>query len=293
MFMDISRALRSVKGNDLNMGVLNTFTYFDYFQYPLRAEEVHHYMPYRISKRGLEALLTELVTKGELTHDPQSDLYALGGHGMLFRKRALRQALTKSKLTSVQFYLKALYALPYIELIGLSGSCAMENAKEGDDIDLFIISAPGRMWLSRLTAVLLAKILGIHRGRRARNIRGRVCLNLFFDRRDLCVPEHKMNIYVAHEVAQMKPLYIRGRVYQDFMTANSWIKKSFPNIRWVATSESSYQYNPGVLSAFCEALSKAFQLSIMAPRTREILSDTQLWFFPDDFEVKLRTKEII
>lgn len=291
--MHVSKALPSVKRGDAQRGVLSTFSYFNYFQYPLRADEVHRYTPYRVNKRGLEALLTELVTTGELTHDPQTGLYALGGHGMSFKKRALRQAQTKAKLKSIQFYLKVLYALPYIELIGLSGSCAMDNAQEGDDIDLFIISAPGRMWLSRLTAVLLAKVMGIHRSRRTRNIRGRVCLNLFFDRQDLSVPDQKMNIYVAHEVAQMKPLYIRGRVYDDFIIANSWIKRFFPNIRRTPALVADYQYKPGPVSTLCEALSKAFQLYVMAPRTRELLSDTQLWFFPDDFEVKLRTKKII
>jgi len=144
----------------------------------------------------------------------------------------------------------------------------------------------------------------------------KVCLNLFFDESDLAVPEFKRNEYVAHEILQMKPIVNKDGVYERFLTANSWVFEIFPN----AKENEKFKINPPIrrikskfkiknfLSNFkfltvilrfafyilnflafgVESMFKDFQMFfINKHRTTEIITNTQLWFHPEDFGEKI------
>jgi predicted nucleotidyltransferase len=140
----------------------------------------------------------------------------------------------------------------------------------------------------------------------------KVCLNLFFDESDLAVPDFKRNEYVAHEILQMKPIVNKDGVYERFLAANSWVFEIFPN----AKENEKFKINPRIwrvkskfkiknfLSNFkfltvilrfafyilnflafeVESMFKGFQMFfINKHRTTEIITNTQLWFHPNDF----------
>jgi len=212
---------------------------------------------------------------------------------------------------------------------------AMMNAKEEDDIDLFIITAKKRLFTGRFIAVVLAKLLGIYRQREnkcymlhATCFMNKVCLNLFFDEGNLEVPDFKKTEYVAHEVLQMKPLIVKGNIYQRFLKANDWVFEIFPNSKsnikyqsasWrtklhiknqnffklfkflIVTLPAGRQALPAGRQVFhfsflifnfvaggIEKALKNFQLYfINKHRTTELITDTQLWFHPEDFGEKI------
>ena len=99
----------------------------------------------------------------------------------------------------------------------------MNNAVENDDIDLMIITAANRLWLTRL----LASLLLFPWLRRGRKIHNRVCLNLWLDESALALTQR--NLYIAHEICQAKPVFERNKTYQKFIAANLWYKKFLPN----------------------------------------------------------------
>ncbi|HEX7542713.1 MAG TPA: hypothetical protein VF385_01370, partial [Patescibacteria group bacterium] len=221
--------------------------------------------------------------------------------------------------------------LPQIKLVGLSGSISMLNAKEDDDIDLFIITAKNRLFTGRLIALVLAQMLGLRRNREARvsqvaknfdsspsfnnetmkqfnnHIRNKVCLNLFFDEANLKVPEFKQTEFVGHEVLQMKPIINRDQIYERFLQANKWVFKLFPNAKNKISNFKFLISNQFQISNFknsklnknsklkienlgdwVEYQLKKFQLRLINKhKTSEIVTDSQLWFHPDDFEKKL------
>ena len=230
-----------------------------------------------------------------------------------YRKRFI---ISQNKLKNWKFnlYLKFLSFFPQIKLVGLSGSLAMMNAKKEDDVDLFIITAKNRLFTGRFIAVVLAELLGIRR--RRDNIRytfhvprytDKVCLNLFFDESDLTVPDFKKTEYIAHEILQMKPLLSKEDVYNQFLKANFWVYEILPNANLsnlkfkIKSSKSqskvkNYLKNFKFLTAIfnliadkIEEILKILQLYfIKRHKTSEIITETQLWFHPEDFEKKIK-----
>jgi len=218
----------------------------------------------------------------------------------------------------VRLYLKILSFFPQIKLIGLSGSLAMMNAGKNDDIDLFIITAKKRLFTGRIIALFLAEVLGLRKKFRKNkkspkifrfypmkadlaDLSEKVCLNLFFDESDLAVPEFKRNEYVAHEVLQMKPIINKDSAYEKFLKANSWVFEIFPNAREVVSIKykvlsikKKKSLNTGylILNTFFNKIEqslKVFQLHLINHhRTTEIITNTQLWFHPEDFREKMK-----
>ena len=278
--------------NLIKDSIFKTLKYYDFFDFPVTQEEIHRYLGIQTTKKEVSQVLQDLLRKRLVDFNIQNGLYALRGHGKRSIDRAARKGYSDQKRQKINKYLVLLKLFPWFSLIGLSGSCAIDNAKKTDDIDLFIISTPGRMWTSRFTAVSIAKLLRMHRSRNSTAMMNKVCLNLFYDGLNVKVPQHKQNTYIAHEIVQMRPLYARKGAYSLFMRENAWYRTFLPNVP-LPVSAPVHDMRVPLLSLFMdgvEAILKRYQLWIMKTPTREILSDAQLWFFPNDFENKLKKK---
>jgi hypothetical protein len=103
-------------------------------------------------------------------------------------------------------------------MVAVTGALAMNNARPGDDIDLFILAQPGRLWLCRLLLLGLVKLA-------AR--RGHVlCPNFLLSTGRLRLSER--NLFTAHEVVQMVPIQ-PSPWYRAFIEANGWVRDFLPN----------------------------------------------------------------
>jgi hypothetical protein len=102
-------------------------------------------------------------------------------------------------------------------MVALTGGLAMENARD-HDIDLLIVSAPGRLWTVRGMAVALVYLA---------RLRGdRLCPNFLIVENRLAIRNE--DLYNAHEIVQMIPLY-GVDVYRTFRLANAWTERFLPN----------------------------------------------------------------
>ena len=255
--------------------IASVIKYFAFFAYHPTLEEIYQFLQVKISKGQLQAELDRLKYT-----PPQY---------------SMRKKISRKKLDNWRYkaYILMLSLFPQIKLIGLSGSISMMNAKEDDDIDLFIITGKNRLFTGRLITLVLAQLLRLRRIRKARYQKDKVCLNLFFDESNLKVPKFKQTEFVGHEVLQMKPVVVKSDMYKSFLMANQWVFKLFPN----AQSQINYKGVSHlrrdqskitlfiIISNKIEQMLKSFQLHLINKhRTTEIITDTQLWFHPDDFE---------
>lgn len=274
--------------------------YFSLFQYAPTGAQIRQFMPIKVPSSQCKALLEEMVTAHKLEKGvfgmPPVSIYTMGGHSILLKKRTVRKGYTNKKIERLKIYSRILYFSPWIRMVGISGTCSMDNAKASDDVDFFIITAKNRLWLARLWAIAAAKLLRVHRSRRDVHVSGKACLNMFFDEQNITIPKHKQSLYTAHEVAQMRLIDMRAGAYyyRLFIQSNRWIRTYFPNIRIVKLSKDEVVYrhdhrlNLGILGGLMEKIAKTIQYSKMLPHiTNEIITDTQLWFFPKDFGKKI------
>lgn len=266
-----------VKQEPLGQAILKTIQYFSLFDYIPTQDEIYTYVSSKCTKQDVVAELNNLSYQKRLINNT--------GGGIDTKHKHVKARISQAKISSIKLFVSLLSLCPWIKLVGLSGSCSMLNAKEGDDIDIFIISAPGGIWLSRATAILIAKLLRKHRMRGSRLIRDKVCLNLFFDEGNLTVPEEKRNLYVAHEVVQMRPLYIRGGVYDRYLFANKWVRHYFPNLA-ISHVDLAVE-GPTLVTRIFETITRVVQLRLMSRISEERVSNEQLWFFPRDYQKKI------
>jgi len=280
--------------------IIKVLVYFSLFHYAPSNAQIRTFLPIKVSKLGLNESLVRLISKKKLLSMdlgmPLGSIYTMGGHSIFLKKRIVRKAQTEEKIKALKRYSQILYASPWIKMVGISGSCAMENAKARDDVDFFIITAKNRLWVARIWAIMAAKLLGVHRGRKDKHVSGKACLNMFFDELDIMIPEDKQNLYTAHEVVQMIRIDMREGAYYHrlFIQSNSWITSYFPNFsmpRGQKDTEPIYSkknLSPGILGGLLEGAAKLVQKSIMSRHiTHETISETQLWFFPKDFSKKI------
>ena len=192
-----------------------TLAYAELFECPLDERELQRYLHgQRATREELRALLREGL-RGVAAHQ---GLYVHAGRLALVAERHRRAAAAGPLIARARRYALLIRHLPYVRMIGLSGSLAMGNAAEGCDIDLMIVAAPGRVWLCRALVVALVRLA---------RLRGdRLCPN-YVVAADALALSHS-SIYDAHELAQLLPLY--GQVaYGRLWAANAWVHELLPN----------------------------------------------------------------
>ena len=189
--------------------------------------------------------------------------------------------------------------IPWVKLVGVSGGLAMENASKRDDIDLFIVTSKNRLWISRLLALGLLSLTGQRRkvGDKGKKIAGKLCLNIFLE--EDCLEQKTKDIYLAHEVLQMKVLWQRDDIYSRYLSDNEWVFRFLPN--WTSGQDLRFMNNDlriknhkskivnhKSLIDYIESLTKWFQLKIMQrPKGMERIEDGALYFHPQDVREKI------
>lgn len=263
----------------LETEILKTIHYADVFNYPLTVEEIKKYLVGQLKDLSIEKGLSQTVADDKLTY--VDGYYGLHGREEIVELRKKRQKYSWPKLKKARRLASILSYIPWIKLIGVTGALAMENSDEEDDIDLMIVGSSKRLWLTRALVVITLKLTRQYR--RSDKVRDKICPNLFISEDVLEVKPH--NLYTAHEVVQMKPIFERGNAYQEFLGANLWVKKFLPGA--VEISNLNCQIpNPKIncqnfLFDFLESLVYKIQLKYMSRKDRKRIVGQSLIHFLD------------
>lgn len=105
----------------------------------------------------------------------------------------------------------------------------MENSERDDDIDLFVIVSKSSLWLTRLSMIILLLLMGKYRRRNQKEVSDKICLNMLIDDGALSFPTSRQNLYTAHEIMQLMPIFERNNTYGKFINSNKWIQEYLPN----------------------------------------------------------------
>jgi hypothetical protein len=212
----------------LRRAILLTLIYADIFDFPLTPSELCRYLI------GLAAAPADVAAAVE--HDPtlrgeveqSAEWVYLAGRGHLVQARQARVAVSALLWPLARHYGAMIARLPFVRLVAVTGALSMNNARPQDDIDLFILVQPGRLWLCRLL------VLGVVKLAARRGIE--LCPNFLLSTDHLRLASR--NLYTAHEVAQLVPLN-PGPWYQAFLDANQWVYEVLPNALAASTSQTS------------------------------------------------------
>ncbi len=167
----------------------------------------------------------------------------------------------------------------------------MQNADKHDDIDFFVITKKNTLWLTRLLLIFVLKLIGRHRGRLDRKVSNKVCLNMIMEESKLEFGKERQDLYTAHEIVQIVPLFQRESTYSRFISANEWVGKYLANASeltqdkkiWKKKKKTKAAFNTPLLTAL-EFFAKKIQYwYIERHKTHETISDKLLAFHPFDY----------
>ncbi len=202
---------------DIQLAVLRALAYSDVFDYAPDRSALYATLEYPgISRARFEQALQDMQAAGTIIVDGERCM--LAGRETLTAIWQRRQHCSALKWQAARQYTRLIRCLPFIRMVAVTGALAAESAEASDDIDLFLITVPGRVWLARaltIAVVRLAALRGIT-----------LCPNYLIAADALALSER--NLYTARELVQMQPLY-GAAWHHQLRVRNRWTLDYLPN----------------------------------------------------------------
>lgn len=301
--------LRRIKTEEIEKireAIVKTIAFFDLFDYPVTAWEIWRlglWQNNRINYNDLIGILSSEphpnppLRKGrELseTISHKNGFYFLQGRNAIIKKRMGRYNLSDKKFKRAIIIARIFKFIPWVKMIALSNVIGAHNLKKQSDIDLFVITKPKRIWLTRFFCAGLMSILGLRP--KPGKEENKICLNFYISEADLNLEKfmlEKIDIYFIYWLACLVPIYNKDDSYDKFIKVNNWLKEYLPNCNGVQSVQrrnsgkglaSFYDDTVDMLLGGLEPNAKKFQLNrlpnnlwnIMNKDTRVVINDQVL-----------------
>ncbi len=202
--------------------VLSVVAYADLYDFPLTIDEIHFDLPAgSVSGDDLKSCLNN-PNGLEGVLESRNGMFFLKGRDYLVNLRDKKKQITQNLLGKHKSEIEQICHLPWVRTVALTGSAAFDNARMGDDIDLFLIVKANRLWLVDLYNLF---VIRIWRERILRKRKG-VCINYIVDEAAIALKER--DFFTAHQVVHMKLIYDEG-AWELFTDSNKWAYEFFPS----------------------------------------------------------------
>lgn len=203
--------------SDGESAVRATVSYADVFDMPIKIEHLHRFLV-RAALTPAETALTvdRLVARNDLARS-DNVIYLPGRDEVvgIYHERAARAA---TMWRDAELWGRRIGRVPFVRMVAVTGGLAVDSVADHDDIDFFIVTRPGRLWLTRLMIIGLGRIAD-------RNDID-LCPNYLVSDQAVQMDEH--TIYVARELAQMVAL-VGPELCADVRRRNGWMFDFLPN----------------------------------------------------------------
>lgn len=261
--------------------------YFSQFSYPATLDQLQTFHPKKISKpilqRKLNTLISDKIVRTiKINSVPRYVLTGTKGA----QNYTIRYNHSLNLTHQSEQYLRVLELIPFIQYLGISGSLSVLNATQRSDIDIFIITAPGTLWVTRFIVVVYKKILSLFHPL----LGYKLCFNLFFSQNGLLMTQKKQTEYIGHEILQLKPIFNKSQTYEILLQKNQWIGDFFPNVH-INSGRSNSQFRlskQSYLISIIESFTRSIQTWWLDRKGYEYSErGNQLWLIQKDYEKEL------
>jgi hypothetical protein len=200
--------------------ILRALLYFDIFNYPLKSSEILQFAGGNCLDRNVLLANIQSLVDQQLIFQ-FDEFFSLQNNQDQIKRRLRGNQLAGESMAIARKQASLISKFPFIKGVFLSGSISKDYMDENSDLDFFIITRPGHLWIARALLILYKRIfLG--------NSNKYFCVNYFIDSDHLEIAEQ--NIFTATELATLVPL-VNYDLYLLMMKGNDWIKSYFPNLQ--------------------------------------------------------------
>jgi hypothetical protein len=199
-----------------SVAVLATLVYYHLFRFPLTLDEVHRLSGQSGGPEVTQAALDWLEAHGVAGHE---NGHVFLGDASQVEERKVASSRAEAAESRIASRARLIGRFPFVRGVGLSGSASKGVMRPGDDLDFFVVTAPGRLWVCRTLLMMFKKIflLNSHRF---------FCVNYLVSEDGMELPDR--NVFTAMEIAWLRPLWGSGW-YERFLRANDWTGQFLPN----------------------------------------------------------------
>ena len=228
--------------NKFRAAVLRTLLYYDIWRYPLRAVELHAFLPVPVRDfAGFTSALDRLVREGYVGEE-RGYYFVPGPPAGRVSARLRGERHARRMWLAARAAAHVIKRFPFVRGIFVSGDLSKNVTHPGSDVDFLILTEPGRLWIARTLLILFKRtaLLGSKKF---------FCVNSFAATD--CMEVAERNVYQATEIAQLKPLF-NARLFGGYIEANGWIREYFPNFTAGALPSPSPSDRRSVLQRIAE-----------------------------------------
>ena len=218
--------------------VLRTLLYYHIFDFPLTTDELHRLSDRRWRNRDeFDSAVAELVGRGVLR---RVGPYCVVGDLAAVERRRRAEVLARTVLPAARRRARLIARFPWVLSVSISGTLSKAVHEADDDVDFFVITQPGRLWLCRASLMAFKKTVLL-------NSRKLFCVNYLLTSDRLEVPDR--NLFTATELAWLHPVVDDG-LYRALLEANGWLHDLLPN--WSARDEAPEPRPPRTVGPLVE-----------------------------------------
>ena len=136
-------------------------------------------------------------------------------------------------------YVNYIKWIPWLQMIWIWNSISMNNANKNSDIDLFIVTKPRRIRITRIIITLIFQVLFVRKTKNKH--KDRFCLSFFITTNALNLENIsiKDDIYLYFWILHLKPILNYNKTWEKFIEENKkWC--NFDNYKNIIDNNNTY-----------------------------------------------------
>lgn len=198
--------------------ILSAICYSAVFSFPLKLSEIRDNSMYADSLEQLKIELDELE-RLKLIQQHQGYFLLTNTDLKCIENRREGEKRFHDASAMVLKYSSFISKFPFVSGVYISGSYSKGVLDKNADVDYFIITKPGRLWICR-TFLRGYKKFFLKKSAKY------FCVNYFLDSSKLKIPDE--NRYVAYEIKTLIPAF-NFEMYVQLQVENTWCDNYLPN----------------------------------------------------------------
>jgi|SRR3989339_55945 len=202
---------------NFKQAILSTFAFFDMFDYPLTKDEVEEYL----YKLPLDQHQIDIYLRESPQISYSDGLYCLKGREENFVKTQERKEIARKLWKKISRFRKIFDTIPFVRMIAVGNNLSYDNPTKKSDIDLIVITKPGRMFIARTLLTFWTHLFGSRRY--ANKIKNRFCLSFYITEDNLNMDKIALDdhdIYLAYWIKNLQPICGDYQTYIDLIDIN-------------------------------------------------------------------------
>jgi hypothetical protein len=199
-----------------------------------------------------------------------------------------KQMPSQVKINMLKGPLDAIFSIPFVVFIGISGSCTYFKSMKKSDVDIFVVTKANTLFITRLLVYFIGTISRTIRTRNSVKVSNKICPNVFIEESQIDLPYPKQNIFVARELSRLKTYRSKKNYFLDFYLLHNsdMMHRYLPNYGFQKKVSLSSQKKEEIgtnyfLSLLNKILGFAQLWQMRKSITNEIVGWKGLWLHPD------------